>query len=80
MFSTCSQHTLSLVLCFFLVCVFLNEDKNEEKRGERGELRSVWEAQVQSSQCFVPTASLNHNQFAGPVALSKRASFVVFTW
>jgi hypothetical protein len=80
MFSTCSQHTLSLVLCFFLVCVFLNEEKNAEKRGERGELRSFWEVQVQSSQCFVSTASLNLNQFAGPVALRKRASFVVLTW
>ena len=49
MFSTCSQYTLSLVLFFFFACVFLNEEKNEEKSGERGSLRGVWEAQVQSA-------------------------------
>ena len=76
--STCSQYTLSLVLFFFFVCVFLNEEIKEEKRRERGEIRSVWEVQVQSvtftvtihsgsapsSQCFGT---------AGPVALVQRA-------
>lgn len=49
MFSTCSQYTLSLVLFFFFICVFLNEEIKEEKRRERGEIRSVWEVQVQSA-------------------------------